>query len=156
MTSRSFRADEYSNTPGARLPPGATYHGHMRTPSPRSQRRAVLPHGTVDASVAARVTYVGSPEHKDYPSPAGPPRLRSDATKCGALVHNADTFGSLSQQLQLAIVRGAVGGPLEGDYPRYVWAKVQDQWYEARLTNREQRQYKGYAIRLEEVPRELS
>ena len=127
----------------------------MRTPSSRSQRRAVLPSGTVDASVAPRVTYVGSPEHKDYPSPAGAPRLRSDATKCDASVHNAETFGSLSQQLRVAILDGAIGGPLEGNFPRYVWAKVQDEWYEARLTNREQGQYKGYAIRLEEVPREL-
>ena len=32
--------------------------------------------------LAERVEYVGSPEHKDHPSPLGAPRLRSDATPC--------------------------------------------------------------------------
>ena len=32
--------------------------------------------------VAAKASYVGSSEHKDYESPAGPPALRSDAARC--------------------------------------------------------------------------
>ena len=33
-------------------------------------------------SVARKARYVGSAEHKGYPSAAGPPALRSDATPC--------------------------------------------------------------------------
>jgi hypothetical protein len=53
-------------------------------PSVDDLRRApVAPPPGVDLSeIAVRASYVGSSEHKKYPSFAGPPQPRSDATKC--------------------------------------------------------------------------
>ena len=59
--------------------------------------------------MARAARYVGSAEHKDYPSPAGPPRLRADATKCDPELHG--DFQVLGGWLQVAIVAGNVGGP---------------------------------------------
>lgn len=124
----------------------------MRTPSPRSQRRALLQDVRIPDDIVARAAYVGSAEHKDYPSPAGPPRLRADATKCDPALHDKDSFDSLTALLRAAMSSQAVGSPVEGDFPRYVWARRGDRWYEARPTNRESGEYKGYEIRSDQVP----
>ena len=56
----------------------------MRAPRRRRPRKRDLcvPPGTHLDSLAERVRYEGSPEHKDFPSFAGQPRLRSDASCC--------------------------------------------------------------------------
>lgn len=127
----------------------------MRTPSPRSQRRALLKDMRIARDVVSRAGYVGSAEHKDYPSPAGPPRLRADATKCDPALHDKESFDSLTALLRTAMSNQAVGGPVEGQFPRYVWVHHDNHWYEARLTNRENGDYKGYEIRSNQVPRGL-
>ena len=100
-------------------------------------------------ALAELVTYVGSPEHKDYPSFAGPPKLRSDAFCCPRSIRDADT---VTEWLRVAVRRGAVGTYWESGFPRYVWYKLGDTVFEARLTNRGAGQYKGYQLKLEEWP----
>lgn len=51
-----------------------------RRPLPRSL--VTPPEGVRLDELAERVSYVGSGEHKSYPSFAGQPRLRADASKC--------------------------------------------------------------------------
>jgi hypothetical protein len=65
------------------------------------------------AGLAARTSYVGSPEHKTFPSFAGPPRPRADATKCDPGLGDA---AELTSWLRLAIAVGNVGEPWEGDF----------------------------------------
>lgn len=127
----------------------------VRTPSQRSQRRALLEDTEISSDVAERARYVGSAEHEDHPSPAGPPRLRSDATKCDPAMHTRESFESLTRLLVSAIQSRAIGGPVEGAFSRYVWVAIDDRWYEARLTNRELGHHKGYEVRLNEEPRGL-
>ncbi|MGH3871921.1 MAG: hypothetical protein ACRDSR_10480 [Pseudonocardiaceae bacterium] len=95
------------------------------------------------------MTYVGSGEHKTYPSFAGPPHPRADASKCDPRLADQD---ELTRWLRQAIRCGRTGGLWEGDFPRYVWHRVGQVWYEARLVNRELGQYKGYPLSPDERP----
>ena len=100
--------------------------------------------------MARRATYVGSAEHKTYPSPAGQPRPRADASKCDPKLHG--NFAELTQWLREGIRAGTVGAPWEGDFPRHVWCEKDGVWYEGRLVNREQGTYKGYELKPSELP----
>ena len=103
---------------------------------------------------AAKVAYVGSPEHKSYPSFAGQPRLRSDATRCPK--HLKDQ-AQLTGWLQDAIRAGHVSqDPAEVGFPRYVWAFQDGIWFEGRLVNATQGTYKGYPLHPDERPQVLS
>lgn len=101
-------------------------------------------------SVASRVRYVGSPEHKDIPSFAGRPRLRADASCCPREITDAEL---VTEWLRLAIRRGVISANWNGDFPRYVWHKEGDTVFEARLVNRGDGSYKGYPISVDEWPR---
>jgi hypothetical protein len=128
----------------------------MRAPKRhRPQRRAlaVRSAGLPLAAAAARASYVGSPEHKSFPSFAGPPRLRSDASKCDP------SFGDpalLTSWLRVAIESGQVSDLWEGEFPRYVWCRQDGQVYEGRLVNQELGHYKGYPLDPTEYPEGLS
>ncbi|GAA1163809.1 hypothetical protein MOX01_15050 [Microbacterium oxydans] len=125
----------------------------MRSPG----RKRPIPH-SLDTEVAPSVLekwadfaqYVGSPEHKSYPSFAGPPRLRSDATQCPKQLNDAN---QVTEWLRRGILDGNVSAYRDGgNYPRYVWGWHLDRWFEARLVNSEQGTYKGYPVRDDEVP----
>ena len=124
----------------------------MRSPKrKRPLRRSVVVQAPADlASLAARATYVESPEHKDVASFSGPPRLRGDASRCPR--HLAMEREKLCDWLQTAIRLGAVGSPWEGEFPRYVWYKHEQMVFEGRLVNRTQGAYKGYPLAEDEWP----
>jgi hypothetical protein len=128
----------------------------MRTPRRKRplRRQVILPETEVNlAAIAERAGYVGSPEHKDAPSFAGPARPRTDASICDKqLTEDRDL---ITKWLKTAIRRGAIGGIWEGDFPRYVWHKEGDLVYEARLVNRELGEYKGYPLNKTEWPEGL-
>ncbi len=71
------------------------------------------------AQVATIATYRGSAEHKDYPSPAGNPALRSDASRCDP---RYTEFEPITEVLRTAIRRGRVGAIFVGGFPKNVWA----------------------------------
>lgn len=105
---------------------------------------------TVDLAIlAARTSSVGSPEHKTYPSFAGHPRPRADASKCDPSLADPSI---LTGWLRAAITAGDVGEPWEGDFPRYVWFRQGDIVYEGRLVNQELGQYKGWPLDRSEWP----
>lgn len=97
-----------------------------------------------------RVRYVGSVEHKDYPSLAGASRLRRGATPCPRWIRDPEVIRGW---LREAIRRGAVAGPWERGFPRYVWYKHGDTVFEGRLMNRGDGSYKGYPLHRDEWPR---
>jgi hypothetical protein len=101
--------------------------------------------------VADRARYVGSPEHKDYDSDAGPPALRSDAARCDPRYTD---FAALTGALREAIRRRCSGAQFEGDFPRHVWGWLDGRLYEARLINRAQGWYKAWPIEEAERPRD--
>jgi hypothetical protein len=109
--------------------------------------------GTNLQAVAARASYIGSPEHKDTPSFAGQPRPRADAAICDRSL--AGKQGQVTRWLRRAIRRGSVSAYWEGDFPRYVWHKEEDVVYEARLVNQVNGQYKGYPLNRDEWPQNL-
>ena len=111
--------------------------------------RVEAPAGVLLADLAQRASYVGSPEHKNSLSPAGPPRLRADATPCPRDLNDTAT---VTGWLREAIQAGQIGAPWEGDFPRYAWARNDRGCFEARLTNRVSGQYKGYPLESYEVP----
>ena len=41
---------------------------------------------------------------------------------------------------------------MHSEFPRYVWHKDGDQWYEALLTNEGNGEYHGYPVTSDEVP----
>lgn len=128
----------------------------MRAPSRhRPMRRALapLPDNVDLETVAAKVRYVGSAEHKSYPSFAGDARLRAtDATKCDPRFKDPEP---LTAWLATAITCGQVGPPWDGGFPKYVWFRDGDLVYEGRLVNRGNGDYKGYALKPDEVPEGL-
>jgi len=101
--------------------------------------------------VAGRARYVGSAEHKDYPSDAGPPALRSDAARCDPRLTD---FSTITPALREAIRRGCVGAQFDGEFPRHVWGWLNGRLYEARLTNKAQGSYKAWPIDDVERPRD--
>ena len=124
----------------------------MRAPRRRRPRRREIhvPPSTDLDVLASQVRYVGSPEHKDFPSFAGLPRLRADASCCPREIRDVDM---VSEWLRSAIRRGAVSATRDGAYPRYVWHKQDGTVFEARLVNRGDGSYKGYPIGENEWPR---
>jgi len=99
--------------------------------------------------LAAAATYVLSAEHKDFYTPAGPPRLRSDATPCPRDITREQAEGWLRK----ALAAGAVG-PVWADqpYPQLAWWKEGDLVFEARLSNAEAGWYHGYPLDRTEWP----
>ena len=104
---------------------------------------------TVDLDgMARKVDYILTPEHKDYKTTAGPGKLRSDASACPRDLDFADVRDWLRQ----AIRARQVSADFEGEFPRYIWARVDGRVYEARLSNSGLGAYKGYPIRDYESP----
>ena len=125
----------------------------MRSPKRKRPRRRMpmdAPSGIDLAEVAKKVRYIGSPEHKDMPSFAGHPRPRADASICERSLSRSPE--NLTRTLRECIRIGRVGGPWEGDFPRYVWGQIAGTMYEARLVNRETGEYKGYPLEAAEWP----
>lgn len=128
----------------------------MKTPArkrPRPQALATAPDLHELNELATRVSYVGSPEHKTYPSFAGAPRLRSDATPCPKKYKDAVVIG---EWLRDAMRQGNVSAYRDqGTFPRYVWGRYDARWFEARLVNAQIGAYKGYPVLEESIPTEL-
>jgi hypothetical protein len=123
----------------------------MRTTKRRRPlKRDRLGTGTeVDLDVMAeKVSYVLTPEHKDYLTAAGPGKLRSDASACP---RDLD-FDEVLDWLQKAIRARHISADFEGNFPRYVWSRVEGRVYEARLSNSGLGAYKGYPIHSHESP----
>ena len=99
--------------------------------------------------IAKAAEYHGSAEHKSYPSPAGPPALRSDATPCEPI-----DYAQINATLAEGIRRGCVSEAMEHGFPKYVWGWLGDELYEARHLNGAGGQYKGYRIEPPEYPRD--
>lgn len=128
----------------------------MRSPS----RKRPMGHEIVDAPVgvdlhelAQRVRYIGSSEHKAFPSFAGPPKLRADATRCDPALTDP---AAITSWLRAGLQAGHIGAPWEGQFPRYVWHRVDGVCYEGRLVNRDAGEYKGYEIGISEFPEAMS
>jgi len=125
----------------------------MKSPKRRRphNRTIVSPPPGVDLNeTASQAAYVGSPEHKDQPSFAGQPRPRADASICDPELSRSRA--RLTRRLRESICAGNIGAPWEGEFPRYVWCKIDDDVYEARLVNRGNGEYKGYRLKREEWP----
>lgn len=126
----------------------------MRTsPRHRDPRVRVIhpPPPEVDLDgVAGRVTYEGSPDHKDFPSFGRPRRRRHNASPCPRSIRDPEV---VSGWLRDAIRRGVTGKLWEGDFPRYVWYKHEDTVFEGRLVNRGNGTYKGFPLRKSEWPK---
>jgi hypothetical protein len=124
---------------------------HRRHRRPRHRTIVGWPEGQpAPEEVADRATYVGSAEHKSYPSPLGHPALRTDATRCDpSLGYDQERFTGV---LREAIRRGCVGGIFEGEFPKYAWGWLAGELYEARHINGPQGTYKAYALEPVEMP----
>ena len=118
---------------------------------PLARRRGQPPVGVDLSRVADHASYVGSPEHKDTPSFAGWPRPRwGDAAMCDRSYARRQV--ELTEWLRVAIRAGQVSADWAGDFPRYVWALVDGDAYEARLVNEGQGSYKAYKLEAKERP----
>ena len=82
----------------------------MRHKRRKRQAIACQTSGEITNRVARRARYLGSAEHKAYPSSAGPPALRSDATPCGDLYEARHINGPAGTYKGYKL--------LESEYPR--------------------------------------
>src|SRR5260370_21499279 len=94
-------------------------------------------------ALAGTVSYVLTPEHKDYLTAAGPGKLRSDASACP---RDLD-FDDVVEWLRNAVRARHVSADLNGDFPRYAWARVEGRVYKARLCNAGFGGHKVYPLR---------
>ena len=78
------------------------------------------------------------------------PRPRGDATKCESALNGR--LHEIQGWLRHAFEVHCLGGPWEGEFPRYAWCKVGESVFEARLVNRGLGQYKGWQLEREEWP----
>ena len=124
----------------------------MRAPQRKRpiRRELNVPVDTDLAGTAEQVSYVGSPEHKDFPGFWGQPRPRRDASLCPRWIKDRQV---VEEWLRSAIRRGAVGAPWEGGFPRYAWHMEGDIVFEGRLINKGLGEYKGYPLDRDEWPR---
>ena len=132
---------------------GISYQSNMQRPQRKRigrHSRTAPPEGTDLNAVAGRVRYLGSPEHKTTLSFAGRPAPRADATLCDPRLH--DRRNQVESWLAEAIRRGDCGGPWENGFPRYVWRREVGVTYEARLSNQQRGEYKGYPIDSDQCP----
>jgi hypothetical protein len=112
--------------------------------------RGVPPPSRELQDLAAVAQYTPSGEHKHHYTPElGPGRWRHDATPCPKDL----TRDQAEQWLKDALSLGDAG-PAWPDhaYPEYVWKRVDEIVFEARLTNRDQGWYKGYPLDRSEWP----
>ena len=121
---------------------------------PRKKHRICVP-ADVDLEAAAKqAKYIGSSEHKNTPSPAGPPRLRSDASRCPPEI--VQKWKEVPGWLRDAIRNGSTAELWEGRhptrFPRYVWYRQGDTVFEGRLLNQDLGEYKGYPLKRSEWP----
>lgn len=100
--------------------------------------------------IATRAKYVGSPEHKSYRSPAGEPKLRSDATPCDKRIK----FVDINTVLLDSIRSGCISNAMEQGFPKYVWGWIGDDLYESRHLNGNPGTYKGYRLEPPEYPKD--
>ena len=128
------------------MPGGVDAHDEERRPLKRD-RLAADAQVDVDG-IADKVSYVLTPEHKDYLTSAGPGKLRSDASACP---RNLD-FDKVLSWLRQAIRARYISADFDGSFPRYVWTRVEGRVYEARLSNSGLGVYKGYPIHDHESP----
>jgi hypothetical protein len=98
--------------------------------------------------MAEKVSYVLTPEHKDYLTAAGPGKLRSDASACPRGLD----FDMVLDWLRNAVRARHVSADFDGEFPRYVWTRVEGRVYEARLSNSDLGAYKGFPIQDHEAP----
>ena len=112
---------------------------------------AAWPATSSPEDIAARVHYRGSSEHKRRPvheSYDVSPELRSDASPCPPHVCREDAQRALEE----AIRSQCVSTDWVGEFPKYVWTRLEGAPYVARVTNHEQGEYKGWPIEEVELP----
>ena len=103
------------------------------------------------AAQADRARYVGSIEHKNYPSPAGTPSPRHTASKCPRV--EEARWPELNEALRAAIRSGLVSDAIdECGLPRYVWGVFDGQLFEARRLSAPEGGYKAFPVEPFELP----
>lgn len=93
--------------------------------------------------LAQLVTFTGNPQHKTYPTPAGPPALKADKAKCWRFPE--ENWPDLLDALRRAI-RAECIGYFRGRFPSRAWVWINDVLHEARLTNPETGDYHGFPL----------
>jgi hypothetical protein len=102
------------------------------------------PDNTVSSrELANQVSYVGSPKHKTYPSPAGPPAHYADNAKCATYTY--EQWPQLLEALRHAIASQATD-EFRGAFPSRAWAFVNGVLHEARLTNEATGEYHAFPV----------
>jgi hypothetical protein len=119
----------------------------MRTRYKRNKRKSLgeWPVGAPSPEEVARnVQYIGSAEHKSYPSKAGSPALRSDASRCDP--RYKDKEEDITEALQEAIRNRAVCSTFQDGFFKYAWGFLDDDLYEVRHINGPVGTYKAYKL----------
>lgn len=105
----------------------------------------------IDIEASAReAVYVGSPEHKDSKSFAGPPHPRRDAAICDRSL--SDSSHQITEWVRAAIRGRMFSGDWQGRFPKYIWHRVGDIVYEGRQVTPGRGDYKGYPLFPDQIP----
>ena len=117
----------------------------------RARKRLKIGSWTSDQSpeeVADRARYLGSGEHKSYPSAAGPPALRFGNTPCDPKI----PMEQIRETLRQGFRRRCIGRDFEHGFPKYVWGWIGKTLYLGRHINGPAGAYKGFEVDLADYP----
>lgn len=121
-------------------------------------RKRTLPRRVAEAPSEAELVrcavsavYVGSPEHKSFPSFAGPPKLRSDASRCPTHLKDGE---QITTWLRAVILKGNVSDIPNGvGYPG-TCGPTETTHGSRRVSSTPRRgTYTGYPLSIAEAPR---
>lgn len=98
--------------------------------------------------IARRVRYVADGKHKSHPSVRWTLAYRADVAKCAHF--REEEWHRLEELLRNAVRAECVDADFRGDFPACVWAFINGQLHEARLTNHQQGEYHGFPLVYEE------
>ena len=120
-----------------------------RRPDSKPKDRLALSEEQIEAAARSAV-YVGSPEHKRSPSFVSSIRPIQGNSICPPAL--STDRNQLTEWVRQAIRNRWIAAPLEGIYPRYIWYRDGDDWFQGRLTNQGLGEYKGWPIAKDQLP----
>lgn len=97
-------------------------------------------------TVASRVRYVPSGEHKNHPSPDGKWTFKRVAGKAKCDAYPDSEWPKIVEALRSAILAPCVSQQFRGDFPARAWGFVNEVLHEARLSNHQAGQYHAFPV----------
>lgn len=105
-------------------------------------------------NIATNAEYIGSNEHKNIRRETNP---RFDSSKCERAFNRPITIEEANKWLKAAIREGHISSDTTHGFPKYVWSKINNVYFEARFItiDKQKGTYKGFPLLDTMVPKQI-